>query len=177
MLRVGDQAVQSPQQLLAGGRFQAGSVDLLAGFLQHPQRPVGVLLQHLLCCDLGVRHIAEDRFMQGQLGGHGIVERRSRLARWSVPMTQSIWCPAAPRHGKQRKMVLKPRRRDRVDVVDIRIGLLEELQRAVAVAGLQGRFTLLEQAVARRLGAPPRRVFSGWRIGRLVGRRRDRSAC
>ena len=97
--------------------------------------------------------IGEDLLEQGLLGGHGLVDRRSRLARRTAPRRR------ASRHGKQREVVLKPRRRDRVEVVAIRRRLLEELQGAVAIAGLQGRFTLLEQAVARRL---PRRIAACW---------------
>ena len=52
-------------------------------------------------------------------------------------------------------MVLKPRRRDRVEFAAVRRRLPEKLQGAVAIAGLQGRFTLLEQAVTLRL---PRRI-------------------
>ena len=71
---------------------------------------------------------------------------------------------APPRHGKQRELVLEPRGRDRVEFAAIGRGLPEKLQGAVAIVGLQGLESLLEQAVA--LQRPSRR-------SRLVGRRRN----
>ena len=166
MLRLGDRAVQPPQELVAGARFQPGRFDLFSRFLQHGQRRLGVFLQHLLGVGLAMVDVGEDLPEQGLLGGGGLVERRSRLARRSGGSRR-----AAPRHGKQREVVLQPRRRGRVEVVAIRRRLLEELQRAVAIAGLQGRYALLEQTVAGRL---PRRIAAGRRLCRLPGRRRNR---
>ena len=81
MLRVGDRAVQPPQQLVAGRRLQPGGLHLLSRFLQHRQGRLGVFLEHLLGVGLAMIDVGEDLLEQGLLGGHGLVDRRGRLAR------------------------------------------------------------------------------------------------
>ncbi len=64
-------------------RLQPGRFDLLSRFLQHGQRRLGVFLQHLPGVGLAMIDVGEDLPEQGLLGGRGLVERRSRLARRS----------------------------------------------------------------------------------------------